>query len=543
VTTAPASRADTLAELAGGAFDLLVVGGGITGAGIARDAALRGLRTALVERDDFAAGTSSRSSRLVHGGVRYLEHGHLGLVFEASRERRVLLQTAPHLVRPLAFTWPVYRGARVPRWKLEAGLALYDALALFRNVGIHRPLGRTGVLRREPALRTDGLVGGSCYYDASTDDARLTLATALGARDAGAVVANHVEVRGATFGAGGATVALADRLGGATLAVRARVVVNATGPWSDVVPGLGAPGEHRVLGSKGAHVAVPAERLGNRGAVTMLSPVDGRVMFVLPGADGRVAIIGTTETPTERGPDEVRASEADVEYLLRSANGFFPEAKLDRADVVAAWAGIRPLAAARAGSGTASSASREHVVERDPRGLVTVSGGKLTTYRAMAADAVDAVDALLGRARVHPRTATLPLPGGDVPSMAALEAEATGHTGDAAVGVRLARAYGGDWARVWGLIEREPALARRLVPGLPYVAAELVHAVTHEQAGTLADLLVRRVPLAFETRDNGRGAARIAAPLVAPRLGWSVDDTARAVEAYDAEAARLFAVD
>jgi glycerol-3-phosphate dehydrogenase len=275
----------------------------------------------------------------------------------------------------------------------------------------------------------------------------------------------------------------------------------------------------------------------------MLSPVDGRVMFVLPGADGRVAIIGTTETPTERGPDEVRASEADVEYLLRSANGFFPEAKLDRADVVAAWAGIRPLAAARAGSGTASSASREHVVERDPRGLVTVSGGKLTTYRAMAADAVDAVDALLGRARVHPRTATLPLPGGDVPSMAALEAEATGHTGDAAVGVRLARAYGGDWARVWGLIEREPALARRLVPGLPYVAAELVHAVTHEQAGTLADLLVRRVPLAFETRDNGRGAARIAAPLVAPRLGWSVDDTARAVEAYDAEAARLFAVD
>jgi len=533
-----------MSALAQDAFDLLVVGGGITGAGIAREAALRGLRTALVERDDFAAGTSSRSSRLIHGGVRYLEHGHLGLVFEASRERRILLRTAPHLVRPLAFTWPVYRGARVPRWKLEAGLALYDALALFRNVGNHRPLGRSGVLRREPALRHDGLLGGSTYFDAATDDARLTLANALGARAAGAVVANHVEVRGTRFlTGGGAAVSVTDALCGTTLEVLARVVVNATGPWSDAVPELGLPGGHRVLGSKGAHVAVPAERLGNHGAVTMLSPIDGRVMFVLPS--GRFSIIGTTETPAERGPDDVRASGADVDYLLRSANGFFPNARLTRDDVIAAWAGIRPLAAARAGSGGASSASREHVVERDPRGLVTVSGGKLTTYRAMAAAIVDAVAELLGGggARDRARTATLPLPGGDVPSLAEIEREAARRVGDAAVATRLARAYGGDWTRVWGYVERDPSLGRAIVPGLPYVAAELAHAVEHEMAATLADLLVRRVPLAFETRDNGRAAARVAADVVAARLGWSADDVARALGGYDREAERLFSVD
>ena len=531
-----------MSALAQDAFDLLVVGGGITGAGIAREAALRGLRTALVERDDFAAGTSSRSSRLIHGGVRYLEHGHLGLVFEASRERRILLRTAPHLVRPLAFTWPVYRGARVPRWKLEAGLALYDALALFRNVGNHRPLGRSGVLRREPALRHDGLLGGSTYFDAATDDARLTLANALGARAAGAVVANHVEVRGTRFlTGGGAAVSVTDALCGTTLEVLARVVVNATGPWSDAVPELGLPGGHRVLGSKGAHVAVPAERLGNHGAVTMLSPIDGRVMFVLPS--GRFSIIGTTETPAERGPDDVRASGADVDYLLRSANGFFPNARLTRDDVIAAWAGIRPLAAARAGSGGASSASREHVVERDARGLVTVSGGKLTTYRAMAVDVVDAAATLLGRARAHSRTATLPLPGGDVPGMAEVEREVARRVGDAAVAMRLARAYGGDWARVWLLTEREPALARPVVDGLPYVAAELVHAVEHELACTLADLLVRRMPVAFETRDAGRAAARAAAAVVAPRLGWNEAGIRQALDAYDREATRLFAVD
>ena len=223
-----------LEALARDEYDLLVVGGGITGCGIARDAALRGVKVALVEKDDFASGTSSRSSRLVHGGLRYLEHGYLHLVFEASGERRRLLRLAPHLVRPLEFIWPVYAGARVPQWKLNAGLTLYDALALFRNVGTHRRLSIRQIAAREPALRHEGLVGGARYFDAATDDARLTLANAIGAREAGAVVVNHAMVAellvrdGAAYGA-----RIVDVLDAVRIDVRAKVIVNATGPWSD----------------------------------------------------------------------------------------------------------------------------------------------------------------------------------------------------------------------------------------------------------------------------------------------------------------------
>ncbi|HEY9225038.1 MAG TPA: FAD-dependent oxidoreductase, partial [Gemmatimonadaceae bacterium] len=232
-------------------FDLLVIGGGITGCGIARDAALRGLTVALVEKDDFASGTSSRSSRLIHGGVRYLEHGHLHLVFESSAERRRLLRLAPHLVRPLEFTWPVYAGARIPRWKLGAGLMLYDALAMFRNVGRHRRLSRRAVLEHEPALRSEGLCGGASYYDAATDDARLTLANALGAAEVGAVALNHCVVVEQATADGRVTGAIVeDRLTGKRTIVHARAVVSATGPWASAT-----------RGSKGAHIAVPRDRV------------------------------------------------------------------------------------------------------------------------------------------------------------------------------------------------------------------------------------------------------------------------------------------
>ena len=559
--TASGARAESLRALAAEPFDVVVVGGGITGAGVARDAALRGLRVALVERDDWASGTSSRSSRLVHGGVRYLEHGHLGLVFEASRERRLLLHLAPHLVRPLAFTWPVYRGARVPRWKLRAGLLLYDALALFRNVGRHRALAAGDVLAHEPALAAAGLTGGARYWDAATDDARLTLATALGAREGGAVVLNHAEVAGlrldppdaAPGGAAGvrARLVVRDRIGGGCVELRGRAVVNAAGPWGDRVRRLADPAAPAaVLGAKGVHVAVPARRVGNRGALTLLSPRDGRVMFVLPA--GPLTILGTTETPAERGPDEVRATEADVAYLLDAVNAAFPGARLGRDDVVSAWAGVRPLAAASvgtAGSGGTGSASREHAIDVDPRGLVTVSGGKLTTYRAMAAEVVERTAAALLGVRLPPSpTATIPLPGGELASVGAasladLERAAGARVGDAAVAARLVRAFGARWPAVWALAEADPALARRIVPELPYVGAELAHAVAHEQGATLADLLVRRTPIAFETPDAGRRAARRVAPLLAPALGWDAADVEGALAGYDREAARLFAVD
>ena len=540
----PPSRAERLRTLASDAFDVLIIGGGVTGAGSARDAALRGLRVALVERDDFASGTSSRSSRLIHGGVRYLEHGHLGLVFESSIERMRLLRLAPHLVRPLAFTWPVYKGARIPRWKLNAGLMLYDALALFRNVKAHRSLNARQVISAEPRLRPDGLTGGACYYDAATDDARLTFANALGASEAGAVVLNHASVRQLVIEEGKARGAVVvDHLTGQEITVRARALVNATGPWSDEIRKLDTPRETpAVRGSKGVHIAVPRERLGNRDALTLLSPVDGRVMFVLP-AD-KHTIIGTTETSTRAHPAEVRASEADVEYLLASANAFFPDARLVRADVVSAWAGIRPLVASGySHSGSANSASREHAIHSSPTGVLSISGGKLTTYRVMARDMVDAVEETLGVPHRKTPTDSLPLPGGDIPSFDEELAAARAELASEDTAHHLVRCYGGRWRQVWALTREQPHLAEPLVPGLPYIRAEAVHGVTHELVHTLSDLLVRRLKVGFETRDLGRAAARLAASDMAPLLGWSPDTVERQLADYSRDVERLFSID
>src|SRR5579884_348283 len=431
------TRAERLAALRDGAFDVLVDGGGITGCGIARDAALRGLAVALVEKDDFASGTSSRSSRLVHGGVRYLEHGHLHLVFESSAERRRLLRLAPHLVRPLRFTWPVYTDARISRWKLGAGLMLYDALALFRNVGRHRRLSARDVLALEPALRADGLLGGASYFDAATNDARLTLANAIAAAEAGAVVLNHAAVTELVRTDGrvrGAVVR--EQLGGETITVRASVVVNATGPWSDALRRLDERDTATtVRGSKGVHIAVGADRLGNRSAVTLLSPSDGRVFFVLPS--DHTTIVGTTDTFTSSSPDDVRATEEDVAYLLASANEFFPGAKLARGDVIRAWAGIRPLLPTQ---GTApGSATREHAITTSAHGLVSITGGKLTTYRVMAAQVVDTVAAMLHRETKGRSSERTPLAGGDFPSFTDLVAEIARATNDVALAAHLAR--------------------------------------------------------------------------------------------------------
>lgn len=540
---APSARGTTFQALQEGEYDVLVIGGGITGAGVARDAALRGLRVALVEQDDLGSGTSSRSSRLVHGGVRYLEHGQLGLVFESSRERRTLLAIAPHLVRPLGFTWPVYGGARVRRWQLAAALTLYDALALFRNVQRHEQLGVGGVLAREPHLRVEGLRGGARYFDAATDDARLTLATALSARAAGAVLATHARVDALRHDGGRVTGArVRDQLGTGEVDVRARVVVNASGPWSDAISAMAhAPSRGNVRGSKGVHLAVPRARVGNTEALTLLAPQDGRVMFVLPAGD--FAIIGTTDTFADVDPREVRATVADVEYLLDAANHFFPEARLDTADVVSAWAGLRPLAGGARGADDPGSASREHAIIEEVPGLVSVTGGKLTTYRAMAAEVVDVLQRALGNPRSAAPTASEALPGGAGCDVALEIEDATAATGDVSVGTRLVHAHGTAWRGVWALVADDASLGARVEATRPYLLAELAYAVRAEMACTLGDLLIRRMPLAFETRDNGRAAARSVAARVAEWLGWDEAARARALDEYDREAARIFAVE
>jgi len=533
------TRAERLTRLREEQFDVLIIGGGITGAGVARDAAMRGLRTALVERDDFASGTSSRSSRLVHGGVRYLEHGHLHLVFESSRERRTLLRIAPHLVRPLRFTWPVYRGARVPLWKLGAGLFMYDALAVFRNVKGHRLLSSKEVTGEEPALKREELVGGASYYDASTDDARLTLANVIAAEQLGAIAVNHAAVvRMIREGGRIVGAVVREEAGDTEMSVRAAVVVNATGPWTDALRAMdGNARTHAVRATKGVHIAIPRERLATHAALTLLSPVDGRVMFALPST--ATTIVGTTDTPTDERPESVRASREDIEYLLGAANYFFPAARLTTADVVAAWAGIRPLVASGFTRDPAS-ASREHRIDRSPSGLISVSGGKLTTYRSMAAEVVDVVERSLGKPRTRSTTHAAPLPGGDLRSIDEARRAAELEVGDAAVARRLVEAHGSRWREVAALTTAEPALARRIVRELPYLLAEVVYAVERELAVTLADVLVRRLHVAFEVADHGRAAARVATAVLAGRLGW---DNARArveIARYESEVERLF---
>jgi glycerol-3-phosphate dehydrogenase len=536
------TRAEHLAALGAREFDLLVIGGGITGCGIAREAALRGLSVALVEKSDFASGTSSRSSRLIHGGVRYLEHGQIHLVFESSAERRGLLRLAPHLVRPLAFTWPVYDGARISRWKLDIGLTVYDALALFRNVKRHRRLSRTGVLGREPGLAPGGLRGGALYYDASTNDARLTLANAVGAAESGAIVLNHARtgallVRdGRVYGA-----RVEDVLSDKSVDVRAAVVVNATGPWSDDVRALDPLNDSRsggkaIQGSKGTHIAIPRERIGNHDALTLLSPVDGRVMFVLP--DGDFAIVGTTDTFTMSSPDDVRASVEDVTYLLATANAFFPAARLTRGDVVAAWAGIRPLLPA--GGDTPGAASREHAVTVSASGLVSISGGKLTTYRVMAADVLRVAGRTLGRSRNGVRNITLP--GGDVDSFEALVADATRETGNPTLGAHLAGSYGSRWRAVWHEV-RSDGGDHHVADGRPYTIGELRYCARSEMARTLGDLLIRRTRLAFECRDHGASVAERAALGIADIAGWDDRAIQAAVAAYAKEVSQIFAID
>lgn len=536
------ARHENWEALARGEFDVAVVGGGITGCGIALDAASRGLRVALVEKGDFAQGTSSRSSRLVHGGLRYLESFDFRLVFEASAERRRLLRLASHLVQPLPFLFPVWRGARVGYRTLQLGLWLYDALAAFRNIRRHRMLGRRAALALEPGLRGEGLRGGGRFYDASVDDARLTLAVARAAHRAGAILVPRAEAVG--FGQAGGRVRavhVADRLTGRETELRAGVVVNAGGPWSDEVRRLADPGAPpRLRPTKGVHLMLRRERVGNHGALIFPSPLDGRVMFVLPW--GAFTYVGTTDTDFSGSPDAVAAAAEDERYLLESVNAVFPGARLAPRDVISTWAGVRPLLAEeRTKQASAGATSREHAIWRDPGGLLNVAGGKLTTYRSMAAEGVDAAAKILRAERGvrsgPSRTAEIALPGapGDVAALrqrlAALAAEA-GMTPAAAE--HLLRAHGTEAVTLFEEMRREPSLAEPLEPSLPYCWAEVEHALREEMALSVEDILQRRFHLLYEAPDGGAHVSLEVARRMAraPGLEWDDAERARQVEAY-----------
>lgn len=496
-------------SLEGSRFDVLVIGGGITGAGVARDAAMRGLDVALVEKNDFASGTSSRSSRLVHGGIRYLEYAQVGMVRESVRERETLLRIAPHLVHPLEFTWPVYRKARISRTRLRVALAVYNVLA--GRVSFPRIESRTALLGREPLLKSDGLHGGAVYTDAATDDSRLTLANILAAKDAGAIAVNHAEaVRPISRDRDQWLVKVHDAALNADFEVRASVIVNATGPWRLNLERRWPQHRAQRRGSKGVHIALPQEAIRNHGALTILSPDEGRVMFVLPA--GQFTIVGTTDTWTDESPEEVRASQKDIQYLLRAVNAYFPSAEATERDVVSAWAGIRPLADWNPDK-SPSEFSREHRINRNGAGMITVSGGKLTTYRAMAEEIVNCVEQELGRKPTKCTTAEVELPGAERSE------------------------------RIAAMIKSDPTAGVCIVPHLPYTIADLRYGIENEMALTLSDLLMRRTRIAFETPDHGVGVAAAVADAISAVSGWDKYQRSAQIDAYTDDAARVFGIE
>lgn len=507
------------------------MGGGITGAGIARDAVLRGLSVALVEKLDFGSGTSSKSSKLVHGGLRYLEQGELKLVFESVNERNRLMRLARHLVRPLPFLVPHFKGDK--RWlvTLDFGLYLYEALCLFGGYRNHRTYRTAKTLELEPGLRKQGLTGGIVYYDALTDDARLTLENVLDAQANGAVIANHARA-GALLREGDRVsgVRVTDELSGEAFDARAKVVVNATGPWSDEVRALA--GEPPLLKpTKGIHLVVDAKRLPAQHALFMTHPGDKRVMFAIPWGLGRT-VIGTTDTFFDGKPDTVEPTRTDVEYCLGAANHFFPDSKLTPDDVISTWSGLRPLLKPPDASAGASQVSREHLLVEAP-GFLTIAGGKLTTYRTMAGEVVDHALEQLGK-KVKRATDERPLPGatGLEESDELLE-QLVSSLQTPQRNVEAVRAFVNLYGvRAKPVLERCDGANERLDGELPWMMGQVDDALDVELAETLDDVLSRRLTLVLRARDQGLAIAPAVAKRMAERRGWTAERTERELAAY-----------
>ncbi len=534
VALSPQARQAAIEHLAGGTeLDVLVVGGGVVGAGAALDAATRGLTTGLLEARDFASGTSSQSSKLVHGGLRYLEMLDFRLVHEALRERGLLLRRlAPHLVKPVPFLYPLQH-RWWERFYAGAGVALYDGMAISagQNGGLprHRHLTRRGALRLAPSLRKDALVGALQYYDAQVDDARYVMELARTAASYGAHVANRVKVTGFLRQGERVTgVKARDIETGAEFEVRAKQVVNATGVWTDDTQAMvGERGQFHVRASKGIHLVVPKDRI--QSSTGMILRTEKSVLFVIPW--GRHWIIGTTDTEWALDKAHPAATSADIDYLLDHVNAVLTT-PLTREDVEGVYAGLRPLLAGE--SESTSRLSREHVVAHPVPGLVVVAGGKYTTYRVMAQDAIDAVANVLD-GRVPPCVTTdIPLVGGEgyraMWNQRQLIAERSGlHVARIE---HLLNRYGAMVTELIDLVAADPSLGEALPGTQDYLKAEVVYAASHEGARHLDDVLARRTRISMEVWDRGVEAADAAARLMAPVLGWTEEQITREVAVW-----------
>ena len=528
----PPQRASALQRMREEIFDIVVIGGGVTGCGAALDAATRGLSVALVEKRDFAAGTSSRSSKLIHGGLRYLEQLNFALVHEALQERTLLLdRLAPHLVRPVSFLYPLtHRGWERPY--VAAGLLLYDTMARSRatsqKLPRHQHLTRRQALKVAPALRSEALIGAVRYYDAQVDDSRHTLTLARTAAANGAALAASARVVGfLREGERVVGVQVRDLESGEELPVRARQVINATGVWTDELQSMIGRGRIRVRASKGVHLVVPRDRIHADSGLILRTARS--VLFVIPW--GRHWIIGTTDTEWQLGKAHPAASRADIDYLLGEINKVLRQ-PLTAADVEGVYAGLRPLLHGE--SEATSTLSREHAVSQPVPGLVTVAGGKYTTYRVMAADAVNMASYGLDQRVPASCTDVTPLLGA-VGYRAAwnrrrrIALESGLHTARIE---HLLQRYGTLTEELLDMVAADPELGRPLPGAEDYLKVEIVYAASHEGALHLDDVLTRRTHISIETFDRGVAAAEPVAHLMADVMGWDDDTVKREVEHY-----------
>jgi glycerol-3-phosphate dehydrogenase len=532
------SRTAELDSAATEELDVLVVGMGATGAGVALDAASRGLRVAVLDKGDLASGTSSKSSKLVHGGLRYLENYEFGLVREGVMERQLLMKLAPHLVRPMDFLYPVWPDTQKRRL-LGLGLTTYDVFAMASMAGRggatrrHEKVSAGEAIALAPALEDSGLAYSYLYGDCATDDARLVLAVVQAARRYGALTVTNAEVIGLTSADGkvtGATVL--DRLTDDTVTVRARHVVNATGVWVDQLQGFEQPGREAVVQpSKGVHVVVPRERLPLLQASVLLPSKqgDGRSMFAIPW--GRQTILGTTDTPYDGHLDGLSLTQEDLDYVLASGNAVFKR-DLVQGDVLGAWAGVRPLIR-QEGTDSMSDISRRHTLVEGQGGLLTITGGKLTTYRRMAKDVVDRIVERDGT-KARCRTDEISISG--TRPMAELLAETRGMTRGLGlpeeVAESLVRQCGETASHVLSLVQADRSLGAPLSPHAPHIAAEVVHAARSEGASSVDDVFSRRMRLSLRAKDAAMPAAPLAAQLLARELHLDGAWAQRQVEAY-----------
>jgi glycerol-3-phosphate dehydrogenase len=543
-----ASRERALARLASSAtlgqeFDVLVIGGGITGAGIALDAVSRGLSVAVVEGQDWASGSSSRSSRLVHGGLRYLQMLDFKLVFEALTERGLLLtELAPHLVRPIPFLYPL-RHRLWERLFVGAGIALYDALATLRRgkrvLPWHRHLSRRQLTEVFPGLARDAAIGAIQYWDAKVEDARYVITVMRTAVEHGAHAASRTQVVDLVKSPAGVVdgAIVRDLETGATFPVKARNVISATGVWTEKSQALADDaGGLRVLASKGIHIVVPRDRV--KGDVALILQTRTSVLFVIPWS--RYWVIGTTDTPWTEELAHPTANSRDIDYVIGEANAVL-EHPISRDDVIGTWAGLRPLLQPGTMDGTESAkVSREHTVASPVPGLTVIAGGKFTTYRVMARDAVDFALGVSGAAAQPSVTKTVPLTGaiGLRAAESELRALCEGFTWDAARTDHLLHRYGANIRDIAAVCATEPSLALPLEAAAAYLRAEIVYAITHEGALHLDDIMLRRTRMAFEYHGHALAAVDEVSAIAAEYLGWTARQRQAEVDAYrDAAAA------